>query len=244
LLRLAQGDVAAAAAAMRRALAEATDRPLYRVPGRESTRSQLLPAYVETMIAGGDLVAAEEGAAELAVIAEQYGTTALHARAALARGAVHLARDEADLALPALRRAHRLWHDLGAPYEAARVRVHIAQACRSMHDDEGATLELSAARQVFALLDPRPDLARIAATTQELPYYAGCGLSRRDVDALGLILAARSNRAIAAELVLSEKTVHRHVSNIFTKLRVGSRTAAVAYAFEHGITDGKGVPLR
>ena len=101
------------------------------------------------MVAGDDLAAADEGAAELAAIAEQYRTPALHARAAHALGSVHLARGEPDRALPGLRRACRLWHDLEAPYEAARVRVLIARACRLMQDDDGATLELTAARQAF-----------------------------------------------------------------------------------------------
>ena len=77
LLRLAQGDTTAAMAAIRRALAESTDGPLYRVPGRELTRSQLLPAYVEIMVAGDDLAAADAGGAELAAIAERYRTPAL-----------------------------------------------------------------------------------------------------------------------------------------------------------------------
>ena len=92
LLRLAQGDTIAAMAAIRRALAESTDGPLYRVPGRELTRSQLLPAYVEIMVAGDDLAGGRRGRrAELAAIAEQYRTPALHARAAHALGSVHLA---------------------------------------------------------------------------------------------------------------------------------------------------------
>jgi len=105
-----------------------------------------------------------------------------------------------------------------------------------MQDDDGAVLELATARQTFALLDARPDLLRIDASTGVRSTAAG--LSRREVEVLGLIAAGRSNRAIADELVVSEKTVHRHVSNIFAKLGVGSRTAAAAYAFEHGISSG------
>ena len=96
LLRLAQGDVGAATAAIRRGLAEATDRPIYRVPGRELTRLQLLPAYVEIMVAGTDLIAATAGADELAAIAGQHEAPALHARSALARGVVRLAEGRPD----------------------------------------------------------------------------------------------------------------------------------------------------
>ena len=235
LLRLARGDVDAATAAIRRAYTESTDRPLYRVAGRELTRAQLLPAYVEIMIAGQDLVAADEGATELAGIAAQFAMPALHARAACARGAVDVATSRPDEALPALRRARRLWHDLAAPYEVARVRVLIGQACRSMHDDDGATLELAAARQAFQLLGARPDIAHVDALACEGASFPGSRLSPREAEVLRLIAAGRTNRSIAAELVLSEKTVHRHVSNVFAKLGVGSRTAAAAYAFEHGI---------
>jgi len=243
LLRLAQGDVDAATAAIRRAHAESTDRPLYRVAGRELTRSQLLPAYVEIMIAGKDLVAADEGATELGEIAEQFTMPALHARAACAHGAVHFAEGRPDQALPALRRAHRLWHDLEAPYEAARVRVLIGQACRMKHDEGGASLELAAARQAFQLLGARPDLVHVNALAGDGTGGRGSGLSPREVEVLRLIAAGRTNRSIAAELVLSEKTVHRHVSNIFTKLGVGSRTAAAAFAYEHGISSVTTRPL-
>ena len=148
---------------------------------------------------------------------------------------MHLARGDPDRALPALRRACRLWHDLEAPYEAARVRVLIARACRLMQDDDGATLELTAARQAFHVLGARPDVLRADALVGDRSTAAPCGLSCREVEVLRLLAAGRSNRMIAAELVLSEKTVQRHVSNIFSKIEVGSRTAAAAYAFEHGL---------
>jgi DNA-binding NarL/FixJ family response regulator len=146
---------------------------------------------------------------------------------------VHLAAGEPERALPPLRRAHRLWHDLAAPYEAARVRVLIARACRALHDDDGAAAELAAARHVFARLGARPDVAAVDALVDG---PAGSPLSPRETEVLRLIAAGRSNRSIAGELFLSEKTVHRHVSSILTKLGVGSRTAAAAYAFEHGMT--------
>jgi DNA-binding NarL/FixJ family response regulator len=119
------------------------------------------------------------------------------------------------------------------PYEAACVRVRIGQVCQLMRDDDGAAREWAAARRVFQQLGARPDLARVDALSGDRPRGAASGLSPREVEVLGLIAAGRSNRFIAAELVLSEKTVHRHVSNILTKLGVESRTAAAAYAYEH-----------
>lgn len=223
-LRLAQGRLAAAAAGIRRALGETTDR---------LARSQLLPAYVEVMLAVPDVAAARDGATELAAIADAYGTPALQARAATARGAVQLADGRPELALSALRHAWRLWRELDAPYEAARVRVLVGQACRAVRDEDSAATELHAAREVFRRLGAAPDLAAVEAL---VPGPATGGLSPREVEVLRLVAAGRTNSAIAAELFLSEKTVARHLSNIFTKLGVGSRTAAARYAFERGLS--------
>ncbi|MGN9914496.1 LuxR C-terminal-related transcriptional regulator [Phytohabitans sp. LJ34] len=219
LLRLAQGRLDAAAGAIRRALAETPDR---------LTRVRLLPAAVEIMLATGDVPAARECAAELHEIAEAFGRPALHARTGCARAAVALAEGDAETALAAARPAWRIWRALDAPYEAARARVLVARACGALGDDDTAAMELEAAREVFARLGAEPDRARAAGR----PH---AGLSPREIEVLGLVAAGLSNHAIASELVLSEKTVARHISNIFTKLGVGSRTAAAAYAFAHGL---------
>jgi DNA-binding CsgD family transcriptional regulator len=226
LLRLAQGKVDVAGAAVRRALAETTDR---------LKRSRLLPAFVEIMLATGDTVAAREGAGELAEIVEVYDMAALHARSAHARGAVHLADATPEAALPALRHAWRLWRDLDAPYEAACARVLVGLACRALCDEDTAAMELDAARQVFAQLGALADLTRTDALIRKPSVRDVAGLSPREVEVLRLVAAGKTNQAVAAELFLSDRTVARHVSNIFTKLGVGSRTAAAAYAFEHGI---------
>jgi ATP/maltotriose-dependent transcriptional regulator MalT len=226
LLRLAQGKVEAAAAAIRRACAETTDA---------LARARLLPVYVEIMLATEDVAAAREGATELAEIVQVYDTPALAARSAAARGSVHLADGSPETALPALRHAWQLWRDLDAPYEAARVRVLVGLACRALHDEDTAAMELDAARQVFQQLGAVPDLNRVEVLTRKRPVAEPSGLSPREVEVLRLVAAGKTNHTIAAELFLSEKTVARHVSNIFTKLGVGSRTAAAAYAFEHGL---------
>ncbi len=224
MLRLAQGRQDAAAAAIGRALAEPTD-PL--------RRARLLPAAVEILLATGDLAGAARAADELAAIAEEYDTTALHAMSAHAAGAARLAEGAAARALSPLRRACRLWRDLDVPYEAARERVLIALACRALGDEDSAAMELDAARQVFDQLGAAPDAAR-AGGLRRGPAGPG-GLSPRELEVVRLLAAGSTNHAIAAQLFLSEKTVARHVSNIFGKLGVGSRTAAAAYAFEHGL---------
>ena len=226
LLWLAQGRADAAVAGIRRALAETTD-PL--------ARSRFLPSYVEIMLAVNDVAAAREGVTELAEIGEVYDAAALHAWSAYARGAVHLADGGPDAALPALRQAWRLWRDLNVPYEAARARVLVGLACRALHDEDTAAMELDAARQAFAQLGAVPDATRTKKLAREGRAGDVAGLSARELEVLRLVAAGKTNHAIAADLFLSDRTVERHVSNILSKLGVGSRTAAAAYAFERGI---------
>jgi DNA-binding CsgD family transcriptional regulator len=225
LLRLAQGQVAAATAAIRTALDQAQDR---------AARSKMLAALVEIALAADDVRTARVAADELAGLAGDAEAPLLHAVAAHAQGAVLLAEGDARAALARLRRAWTAWQELEAPYQAARVRVLAGLACRQLGDEDTAAMELDAARWVFQELGAAPELARVERVSQAAPRAAG-GLSAREVQVLALVAAGNSNRAIATELFLSEKTVERHVSNILTKLGVGSRTAAAAYAFEHGI---------
>jgi DNA-binding CsgD family transcriptional regulator len=225
-LRLAQGQVDAAVAAIRTALGEALDRV---------ARSRMLPAYVEIVLAAGDVAAARAAADELAEIAADVNAPLLHAVAAHTRGAVLLAEGDARAALTVLRRAWTAWQELEAPYEAARVRVLAGLACRQLGDGDTADMELDAARRVFQELGAAPDLAQLARVSRAAGVEAAGELTRREVQVLALVAAGKSNRVIATELFLSEKTIERHMSNIFTKLGVGSRTAAAAYAFEHRI---------
>ena len=157
----------------------------------------------------------------------------LRALAGHARGAVALADDDARGALVALRRAWKLWQELEAPYEGARARVLLARACSTLGDDETAALELEAARAVFERLGAAPDLARVDSLTRAAVSSDSRGLSGRELQVLRLVATGMSNKAIAAELVLSKRTVDRHVSNIFAKLRVSTRAAATAFAYEH-----------
>jgi DNA-binding CsgD family transcriptional regulator len=224
LLRLAEGKQATAAAAIRRAVAEATD-------ARHQAR--VLPAAVHILLAVGDVPAANDIAARLTRAADEYGIAALRGVAAHAEGAVRLAEGSAEQAAPPLRRAFRMWRELDVPYEAARVRVLIGLACRALGDEDSAALELDAARQVFVELGAAPDVGWVDRLSRRAAETGG--LSPRELDVVRLVAAGHTNQAIAAELYLSEKTVARHMSNIFVKLGVSSRTAAAAYAFEHGL---------
>jgi DNA-binding CsgD family transcriptional regulator len=223
LLRLAQGNDDAAAAAIRRAVGETTE-PL--------KRARLLPAYVEIMLAVGDVQEAHNACRELEEISARYESGMLGAMSAHAEGAVDLAQGDTRAALLALRHAWQMWQELEVPYEAARVRVLLGLACRTLGDDDTAALELEAARDVFARLGAAPDLARADSLTRRAASVDARGLTPRELQVLRLLAAGRTNKAIAAELVLSERTVDRHVSNIFTKLGVSSRTAATAYAYK------------
>ncbi len=221
LLRLAQGGGDAAAAAIRRALAAATD-PL--------RQTRLLPAYVEIMLAAGELEDARGGSAELDALAQRFDTDALRAMAEYAGGSVDLAAGDPQAALARLRRAWEVWDQLEVPYEAARARVLVGEACRALGDEDSGRLEIDAARRTFEQLGAAPDLARTAAGSKSA---APRGLTARELEVLRLVAAGKTNKAIAAELFVSEKTVDRHVSNILGKLDVTSRTAAAAFAYEH-----------
>jgi DNA-binding NarL/FixJ family response regulator len=219
LLRLAQGRPDAAAAAISRALGE-TAAPLF--------RARLLPAAVEIALAGGDAAGARIACDELATIAAGHRRQLLDALVADAQGAVALAQGNAPGAVMALRNAAARWRELEAPYEEARARELLGRGCRAVGDEDAAALELEAARAAFAALGAVPDRTRVDALLERAPY----GLSARELEVLRRVAAGETNRAIAAALVLSERTVDRHVSNILAKLGVASRTAAATCAYE------------
>jgi DNA-binding NarL/FixJ family response regulator len=218
LLRLAEDDIAAAARSIRRAVSETAGA---------MPRARLLPAYVEISLAAGDVHSAHAAAAELADTAAVVRAPLLRALAATADGRVLLARGQAQSALSRLRTAAGLWVELGAPYEVARVRVEIGAACHALGDGDGAALEADSARAAFAQLGAAPDVARLQ------PPGSANVLSTRETEVIRLIASGESNRQIAAALVISERTVERHVSNIFRKLGITSRAAATAYVYEH-----------
>ena len=224
LLRLAQGQAETATTAIRLALEEAR--------GTE-TRVRLLPAYVEIMLVATDIQAARLAADELASLAGELDTPVLTALAAQARGAVRLAEGNAREALPVLRQAWTAWQEVDAAYDAARVRVLIGLASRDLGDLDAAEMELDAARWIFQQLGARPDLTRVDAFSRASKPAAAGGLSAREIQVLRLVASGKTNRQIASALFISDRTVERHLSNIFNKLDLTSRSAATAYAYEH-----------
>lgn len=226
LLRLAQGRVEAAAAAVRTALAaQVADR---------LARARLLAAQVEITLVEGDLATARAASDELTNIASGYPGFVASARQAA--GAVLLATDQPGEALPTLRDASRRWQAVDAPYELARVRVLLARAYTALADPDAADRELDLAAAVFDTLGAVADAREVARLRPRAALPDG--LTEREAQVLARVAAGASNREIAATLVISEKTVARHLSNIFTKINVSSRTEAAAYAFTHGLVDG------
>lgn len=231
LLRLAQGREDAAQAMIRRALDEAHDRV---------ARSKVLAACVEIELAAGDVAAARTVADELAALAAERDAPLLAAMADEAAGTVLLAEGDAHAAAGVLRRAWAAFRDLGAPYEAARVRLQLGLAYRGLGDGDTADMELDAARRVFEELGAEIDRRRVDVLARPAPPAPVDGLTAREVEVLVLVARGKTNRAIADELFISEKTVARHLSNIFTKLSVSSRAAATAYAYERRLVSPAG----
>ena len=223
LLWLADGRTEAAVAAVRRLLGEADD---------QVRRAQLLPAAVEVFAATNRHDQAAALAAELQSIAASFGCPSVHARADYAAALVALESADASAAMPLVRRACASWERLGARYETARCRVVLGRALRALGDEESAVTELAAAQRSLTELGAVPAEREAAALLS--PTYPN-GLTAREVDVLRLVAAGRTNPEIAAALVISEKTVARHLSNIFAKLDVSSRTAAASFAFDHHI---------
>jgi DNA-binding NarL/FixJ family response regulator len=231
LLELARGTADAAAASIRRALAE-TGGPI--------DRPSLLAAAVDIFRATGDFEGAQAAADELTDLAARRASEVLAAMAAHARGTVKLGGGDAVGGLAELRTAARVWQSLHLPYQAARTAVLVGLSCAALGDRTAADLELGNARDAFAALGARPDLERLAALTGETrppPADAAsvAGLSAREREVLGHLAAGRTNREIAEVLVISQHTVRRHVESIFAKLGVTSRAAATSHAYEHGL---------
>ncbi len=231
LLRLSQGRLDAATAIIERALAETAGNPL--AVGR------LLPARIHIAIAGGDLESARRAADDLDAAATRYDSPALLAAAAASRGRLLLAEGDARAACATLHQALKKWQDLDVPYEAATVRLLLGEACREAGDEDGAAASFTAAARAFEQLGAVLDVRLIHDAlhpSRSLP----AGLTEREAEVLRLVAAGRSNKEIAAQLYLSDKTVARHLSNIFVKIGVSSRTAATAFAFQRGIAGHSG----
>ena len=227
LLRLAQGQIDAAVAAIRRVVDQTHDI---------ATRARLLAAYVEIALAAHDVAAASASADELAGIAADIGAPFLMAVSDHATGAALLGEGDIRAACDTLRRAWTALGELNAPYEAARAQVLVGLACQKLGDADTAEIELDSARRVFQQLGAAPDLAPLEALSSRASAEAPGGLTDREVEVLLLVAAGKTNKDIASALVISKHTVRRHLQNIFAKLGVSSRAAATAYAFRHHLT--------
>lgn len=252
LLRLAQGRPDQAQTLLRRAMDGAA--PDY--------RRRMLAARVEIELAAGDARAARAAMEELASLCASIDMPMLHALAEQSEASVLFHEGHPEAALVLARRAWSRWLSLDAPFEAASCRALLASLCAALGDEESARLERAAARAVFSELGAAPALSALPtlsgperpalghpvpvapdARTAPQPtagndagHAAGPGpLTARETDVIQLVSAGLSNRDIAAELFISEKTVARHLSNIFTKLGLTSRAAATAYAYRHGL---------
>lgn len=224
LLRLAEGQTAAAAASIRTAILNTRGR---------GARARVLAAAVEILIAAGDVDDGRAAAAELVEIATSIGTPLLAATSAHASAELLLADGDLVAATSALRHACDTWRELDMPYEEARSRLLMATVCERRGDRDGHLLELEAARRLFEQLHARPYLTRIDEWLQRVGRQNPGLLSERERQVLRLLAAGRTNREIANELFISERTVDRHVSNIFNKVGVSTRTGAAAWAFQH-----------
>lgn len=227
LLRRDTGHPGAARAGVSRAL-ESSPPP--------GTRAELLAAQVDLETDGADLDVAQRASAGLRKLGDALDTPYLRALADRATAQVMIASDAADQALPLLRASWSTWRQLDAGYDAAITRIHLGRASRALGDEDAAQLEFDAARTALTALGAVPDLARLERIAGQADAVRDDGgLSRRELEVLRLIARGESNRQIAADLFLSERTVARHVSNILTKLGLPNRTAATNFAFEHGL---------
>jgi DNA-binding CsgD family transcriptional regulator/tetratricopeptide (TPR) repeat protein len=226
LLQFAQGKPELAATSIRRLLDE-----------RQGTvsRADVLRAAVEILTSVDDLATARIATDELSRLAEQVPAPALHAYAAHATGAMCLAEGDVQAALRSLREAWALWQELELPYQAARVRVLLGQACQQLGDHVAARFEFDGAQQFFQRVSAQPDVARV-----KMLRHAGSGvetqvLSARERQVIELVATGKTNKEIASLLSISERTVDRHVSNILLKLNLPTRSAATAYAYKQGM---------
>jgi DNA-binding NarL/FixJ family response regulator len=226
LLRLSQGRTSDAEAAIRRALNEAED-PFSRI--------RVLGPYIEIVVAAGDVPAGRAAADELAGLAHAMPQPLVKAMADSANGLVLLAEGDATAALSALRHGWRIWHDVGATYEAARVRARLALACRAVGDADTATMELDAARSIFTALGATPDVEWVGSLVDE-PANLPDGVTAREAEVLALVAEGLTNRQVASRLTISEKTVASHLAHVFNKVGLQSRAAATAFAIAHGLT--------
>lgn len=235
LLWLAQGRTDTAVAAIRRVI-DAIPRTYPEAStelGSPRARAESLSAYVDIMFCAGEVDAADKACVELNAISDAVRTPLIQAMAARASGQVLLMGGRPGAALDRFEAARRCWVLLKAPYETARVRLLTGQALRDLGDEETAAIEIDAADRVLAAVGAaRPPGAHSQAPPTAAPAAVG-GLTVRELEVIRLVASGRTNREIAEQLVISDKTVARHMHNVLTKLGLSNRSAATAFAYHH-----------
>lgn len=224
LLRLAQGQIEGSKSSISNALKETRNL---------KNKCDALFACIDIMLVDGNIEKARSTLTELKEITQGLDATLLHACSAQAEGAVFLGEGNVESALRFLGEARQMWEELKAPYETARTRWLIARAYRETGDEDSARMEYQAARRILEQLQALPDIEKIDRESKSRIDHTTHDLSKRERQVLGLIAEGKSNKSIADKLFISERTVERHVSNIFLKLDVASRSEATAYAFRH-----------
>lgn len=226
LLRLAQGQRAAAETSIRNILHETSD---------VKKRAELLPAAVTIFLARGHTEEAAEAFEALRLIAEKFDVPYLNAMSAHCHGSILLAQENFLEALHHLQIALELWSSLDLPYESARTLELKGLAYRQMNDEDNANAALLAAQWCFEQLAVKSDLQRVRQLSNKKNHNPNHGLTLRELQVLRHVASGKSNKAIAEELFISERTVDRHVSNIFNKLGVASRVEATSFAIRNNM---------
>jgi DNA-binding CsgD family transcriptional regulator len=215
LLLQAEGRADDALAALRIGLADAT----------RLGRARMLLDAVRLALTLDQRAYAATLTAELEETARWFGTPGLAARAAQARAALLLSGERAGEAVPLLERAAEVYREQRHRYALALVHEALAQAHRAAGDHDRADAATATALAVYTRLGAAPDVARLTSRADR-----PCGLTDREAEVLAKVAAGATNREVASALGISEKTVGRHLANIFTKVGVGTRTAAAAWA--------------
>jgi len=228
LLRLTQGLNDAAATSIRNTLQETKD------PKR---RAEILPAVASIMIAVKQTEEALGAAKELCGIARDFNVPYLLAMCCYCHGAVFHAKGNVQPALEQLQKALKFWDALNLPYESACTRELKGLVYQELNDKDNSEAELAAAKWIFEQLKATPDLERVNRLLNRERNHETHGLSLRELQVLRLVASGKTNKSVANELFISERTVDRHVSNIFNKLGVSSRVEATAFALTNQMLD-------
>ncbi|MDN3669391.1 LuxR C-terminal-related transcriptional regulator [Echinicola jeungdonensis] len=224
LLRLAQNEEDAAIKSIQNAFDEAKT---------SLQKLKILPAYIKIMLAEDHLKEAHMALEQLIEVAQKYDATFIQAITSYCQGELFLMDQDPEAAINSLRQSLKLWYELNAPYEAASARFLLGRAYKEQGDLDSAIMELKSAQWIFQELEAQPDLEKVDALLEINKPQEYHGLTLRELQVLQLVAEGEKNKAIADQLFISERTVERHLSNIFDKLNVNSRTEATAFAYKH-----------